>query len=67
MTTNSEPCVFCQVDHHAPGTPVCKAAPRRCTHYDCRCARARELAEMGRTAEAVEVHRQEVRCRRPAI
>lgn len=24
MTTNSEPCALCQVDHHAPGAPVCR-------------------------------------------
>ena len=26
MTTNSEPCAFCHVDHHAPGAPKCKLA-----------------------------------------
>lgn len=36
-----------------------------CTHYACRCARAAELAAMGRTFEAVQVHDQEVRCRLP--
>ena len=35
-----------------------------CDHYDCRCARAAELAAMGRTLEAVEVHNREVPCRR---
>ena len=43
----------------------------KCEHYDCRCARAAELAEMAdRTgdasllAQATEVHSQEVECRR---
>jgi hypothetical protein len=36
----------------------------QCTHYECRCARARELAEMGLIAEAVEVHQQRVTCRK---
>ena len=35
-----------------------------CEHYDCRCARAAELAVMGQTAEAVRVHGEQVRCRR---
>lgn len=42
----------------------------RCTHYECRCARAHELAVMAdRTGngrllrEAIDVHDQEVECR----
>lgn len=27
-----------------------------CTHYECRCARAYDLTEMGRTEEAVQLH-----------
>jgi hypothetical protein len=27
MTTNSEPCLLCHVDHHEPGAPRCKARP----------------------------------------
>jgi len=34
-----------------------------CTHYSCRCARAAELAAMGLTLEAVQIHNQDVRCR----
>jgi hypothetical protein len=37
--------------------------PVYCKHYACRCARAEELAEMGRYWEAIQVHEQEVRCR----
>lgn len=29
MTTNSEPCALCHVDHHAPGAPQCKVIPAR--------------------------------------
>lgn len=42
-----------------------------CTHYDCRCARALELAQLAdRTGDArylrdaIDAHDQEVRCRR---
>lgn len=35
-----------------------------CEHYDCRCARAAELAAMGLTAEAASAHHERVRCRR---
>ena len=35
-----------------------------CIHYECRCARAAELAAMGRTLEAIEVHSRWVTCRR---
>jgi hypothetical protein len=44
-----------------------------CTHHDCRCARANELAHLydryGRVTyllDAIRVHNQEVVCRRPA-
>lgn len=37
-----------------------------CKHYTCRCARANELAQQGRTLEAVKIHRDDepVRCRK---
>lgn len=34
-----------------------------CTHHVCRCARARELAEMELILEAIQVHNERVRCR----
>jgi hypothetical protein len=37
-----------------------------CEHYECRCARAAELAAMGLTAEAIQVHFERVRCRKVA-
>ncbi len=46
-----------------PTTPV-TTVPSHCEHHDCRCARAAELAAMGMTAEAVEVHYRRVPCRR---
>jgi hypothetical protein len=46
--------------------------PTLCRHYECRCARAEELAQIAeRTGrgfylqEAVAVHSQMVRCRKP--
>ena len=40
--------------------------PPRCRHHECVCARAEELAEMGMTRLAVEIHASgmPVRCRR---
>jgi hypothetical protein len=35
-----------------------------CTHHECRCARAAELAAQGRTMEAIDAHYRKVRCRR---
>lgn len=47
------------------------AAPRTCAHYDCRCARAAELAAMAERPglghlllEAIDVHFRRVTCRR---
>jgi hypothetical protein len=37
----------------------------QCEHHVCRCARARELAAMGMTLQAVEAHGQIVTCRMP--
>src|SRR5271167_2038380 len=34
-----------------------------CPHHTCRCARAVELAAMGRKLEAIQIHHEEVRCR----
>jgi hypothetical protein len=45
-------------------TLACPAAVR-CEDHVCRCARARELAEIGLTVEAIAVHRQSVTCRMP--
>ena len=28
MSTNDEACALCNVNHHAPGAPKCKAQPR---------------------------------------
>jgi hypothetical protein len=39
----------------------------RCTHYECRCARAAELAAMGLIVQAIEVHQQEVTCRQRLV
>lgn len=36
----------------------------RCQHHECRCARAAELVAMGLLREAIDVHDQEVQCRR---
>jgi hypothetical protein len=36
----------------------------KCTHHECRSARAAELAAMGMTLEAVYAHKEEVTCRR---
>ncbi len=41
-----------------------------CTHYECRCVRAAELAAQGRTLAAVDIHRSptaNVVCRRPVM
>lgn len=35
-----------------------------CEHYECRCARAAELAAMDRTEEAIAIHGKQVMCRR---
>lgn len=35
----------------------------KCQHHYCRCMRAAELAAMGMTIEAIEVHNQDVECR----
>jgi hypothetical protein len=39
----------------------------KCTHHECRCARAAELAAMGLTVQAIEVHSQEVTCRQRLV
>lgn len=36
----------------------------RCKHHYCRCMRANELAQMDMLQEAMQVHNQEVRCRK---
>jgi len=36
----------------------------RCRHHACQCARAAELAAMGLLPEAIDVHYEEVECRR---
>lgn len=38
-----------------------------CDHHPCRCLRAAELAGMGLLREAIDVHHQQVRCRRTAV
>jgi hypothetical protein len=35
----------------------------KCEHHFCRCMRAEELAGMGRTLDALRVHRERVTCR----
>jgi len=41
-----------------------------CTHHECKCARAEELASMGLLVEALELHtdrNKRVRCRREEL
>jgi hypothetical protein len=39
----------------------------KCRHYECRCARAAELAAMGLIVQAIDVHQQEVTCRQRLV